>query len=126
MASTGVMIIVALSLVLNAAVVTARRRARDSAVLRACGATDADLRAATAWHGATTGGIVAVIGVAAGIVAGANTWRATAASLGVPAPIHVSPLVAGAIGAPIVVFVASALTSVWWARRRPGSALRAE
>jgi hypothetical protein len=127
LAAAIVAALVAALLVVNTNVAVTRRRARDVAILRACGATPADLWAIAGWQGLAMGLAVGVAGTVVGAVAGIRIWQATARALGVPSRLQVSGLFALAVIVPVVFYVALS-TATWWRVRSTLAtrALRAE
>jgi hypothetical protein len=123
LAAAVVAALVAALLVVNANVAATRRQARDAAILRACGATPADLMAIAGWQGLAMGLTVGVAGTVVGAVAGIRIWQATADGLGVPSRVQVSGLFALAVVVPVAFHVV--LSTVAWWRLRSSLAARA-
>jgi predicted lysophospholipase L1 biosynthesis ABC-type transport system permease subunit len=119
--------LVAVLLVVNANVAAAHPRARDAAILSACGATPGDLTAIASLQGLVLGVVVGVAGAIVGAVAGIRIWQLTADSLGVPPQVQVYGLFALAVLVPVVFYVTLAMAARWWLRSSlAAQALRTE
>jgi ABC-type lipoprotein release transport system permease subunit len=105
--------ILATLLTVNATVAATRGRARESAILRACGATPRDLLAIAAVQGLGCGLFVGLVGAAVGAAAGGRVWVITAHALGVPVRLPLSGLLALAVVVPVVAHVTMS-SVVWW------------
>ena len=104
----------------------ARNRRRELAVLRALGATSAQLGATVHWQALTVVGVGLVIGTPVGLLLGTITWHAFAGGLGIrDAPIvstlWISVVVVGAIA---LALLASAGPSRYASRVAPSTVLR--
>jgi predicted lysophospholipase L1 biosynthesis ABC-type transport system permease subunit len=122
----GFLAAVGLFTILNALVVSARRRSQQVGVLRALGLTRAQIVGAVSSQGAAMAIAGAVIGIPVGIALGRWTWAASAHQLGV----------SQALGAPLAVLFAVVVfglalllvlgaTAGWWAgRATPATTLR--
>lgn len=113
LAAAVVAALVAALLVVNANFAAKRRQARDAAILRACGATPADLMAIATLQGLAMGLTVGVAGAFVGAVAGIRIWQGTAHALGVPSRVQVSGFFALAVIVPVAFHVVLS-TLAWW------------
>jgi hypothetical protein len=123
----GFLAAVGLFTVVNALVVSARRRSHQVGVLRALGLTRAQVVGAVSTQGATMCLIGALVGVPLGIALGRWTWAASAHQLGVRQDVA-APLVImlAVIGAGLILLVgAGATAGSWAARATPARTLRA-
>jgi hypothetical protein len=122
----GFLAAVGLLAVVNALVVSARRRSQQVGVLRALGLTRAQIVGAVSAQGAAMAVIGALIGIPVGIALGRWTWAASAHQLGVSqalgAPIAVLSAV---ISFGLVLLLILGATAGWWAgRATPATTLR--
>ncbi len=122
----GFLAAVGLFTVLNALVVSARRRSQQVGILRALGLTRVQIVGAVSSQGVTMALLGAVVGIPVGIALGRWTWAASAHQLGVSpdmgAPLAVLfSVVALAFGVLLLLGAAAG----WWAgRATPGRTLR--
>jgi len=122
----GFLAAVGLFTVVNALVVSARRRSQQVGILRALGLTRGQIVGAVSSQGAAMALAGAVIGIPIGIALGRWTWRASAHQLGVSqalgAPLAVLFTV---VGFALVLLVLLGATAGWWAgRATPATTLR--
>jgi len=108
--------------------VTARRRRRDLAILRALGLSAGQARATVAWQATTIAAVALVIGIPLGIAAGHLIWWVIASAVPV---VYVEPGVVLAVllvipGALLVANVAALWPARKAARTSPAAVLRAE
>jgi hypothetical protein len=104
----------------------ARNRRRELAVLRALGATSAQLGASMRWQALTVVGAGLVIGTPVGLVLGTITWHSFARGLGIDDTPIVSALWIGVVvvGAIVLALLASAGPSRYASRVAPSTVLR--
>jgi hypothetical protein len=114
--------------VINALMVTIRRRQRDLALLRTLGSTSGQLVRAVLWQASTIGAVAVVVGVPAGVVAGRLGWDVLADGLGAIAVPEVSVTAMVVIGMAVLLLanLVGLLPGLRAARRSPGVALRVE
>ncbi|HYL51275.1 MAG TPA: FtsX-like permease family protein [Acidimicrobiia bacterium] len=77
------MCLLALIAVAHALIVTARRRRRELAVLKAIGFTPGQVRTTLAWEGPTLAIVAVVFGIPVGVIVGRLAWSLAAHNLGV-------------------------------------------
>ena len=110
------------------AVVSARRRRREFAILKALGLLRRQIREITAWQVTILAGLALLIGLPLGVAAGRWSWQLFAAGLGVPAVARL-PVTLLLVMVPAVLIIANAV-ALWpgrsAARVSPARALRAE
>ena len=109
-------------------VVSARRRRRDFAILKALGMFRRQVSAITAWQVSTLTGLALLAGLPLGIAAGRWSWALFAHGLGIPAAA-ITPLWPVLLMVPAVILIANAVA--FWpgratARLSPADVLRAE
>ena len=115
--------------VIHALIVTARRRRRDLAVMRALGCRGRQARGVIHWQGFFLAVAAIALGVPIGLIGGRRFWRAIAEDTNVLSVIEtpwmaIAIVVAAAVlGAAVVLAAGPAWTA---SRRRPSSDLRAE
>ena len=123
----GFLASIGLFTVINALIVSARRRSQQVGILRALGVTRAQVVGAVSTQGATLCLIGVLVGVPLGIALGRWTWAANAHQLGVGegigAPLLVMTTVL-AVGLVLLV-AAGATAGSWAARATPARTLRA-
>ena len=112
----------------HALVTGVRRRRRDLALLKTLGFDRRQLRATVAWQATTLGLVGLLIGIPAGVVLGALTWRVVADGLGVAAGPTVPFVALGltAVAALVLVNAIAFLPARAAASCRPAVALRSE
>jgi ABC-type antimicrobial peptide transport system permease subunit len=131
--STPLVLALVLALLASATVAHAlwsavRRRRRDLAMLATLGLTRRQISATVAWQATTVGVLALLIGVPLGIVGGRWAWGLLADDLGTLSEPRV-PLLALAIGVPVVLLLCNAVAFVPGriaARLRPAVVLRSE
>jgi hypothetical protein len=124
----GVLALLAIATVAHALVTAVRRRRRDFALLKTLGFTRRQVSGSVAWQATTFGVVALCVGVPLGIIVGRWTWTALADNLGTVAE-PIVPVLAFAIGVPLVLLVANLVAFVPGriaARLRPAAALRSE
>ena len=84
--------LLALVAVAHALVVSARRRNRELAVLKALGFTRRDVRATVAWQATALGLVGLLLGVPVGVFVGQLVWRRAAEGLGVSVDVTIPVL----------------------------------
>ena len=112
----------------NALVLSARRRRRELAVLKALGFGPRDAGSVIAWQALTTGVVAFALGAPLGMGLGRLTWNAFARHQGM-VPQAVTPWAAAAIALPAVMVAAlliAAVPALIAARIRPADELRNE
>ena len=112
----------------HALVTGVRRRRRDLALLKTLGFDRRQLRATVAWQATTLGLVGLLIGLPAGVVLGALSWRVVADGLGVAAGPTI-PFVALGVTAVIALVLVNAIAFLparAAANCRPAVALRSE
>jgi len=112
----------------NAMVMSARRRRREFAVLKALGLLPRDAGSVIAWQALTMGFVAVALGVPLGIGLGRLAWNAFAQHQGM-VPHAVTPWAAAAIVLPAALMAAlliGAIPAVMAARIRPAEELRSE
>ena len=122
----GFLATVGLFTILNALVVSARRRSQQVGILRALGLTRPQIVGAVSSQGVTMAVFGALVGIPLGIALGRWTWAASARQLGVSqamgAPLAVLFLV---VAAGFVLLLVLGATAGWWAgRATPARTLR--
>ena len=122
----GFLAAVGLFTIVNALVVSARRRSRQVGILRALGLTRPQIVGAVSSQGVTMAVVGALVGIPLGIAVGRWTWAASAHQLGVSqelgAPLAVL-LTVVALGFVLLLVLGAA--AGWWAgRATPASDLR--
>lgn len=124
-AMLAVTAVVALALTVG---VSARRRRRDLAVMKALGFTRRQLAATVAWQATVSMGAAVVIGSGLGVVLGRSLWRLFAQQLDVVPTPSVPVLLIAAIGSALIIAANGVAAPVAWvAGRVPASTvLRAE
>ena len=113
--------------IVNALVVSARRRSQQVGILRALGLTRGQIVGAVSTQGATMCVIGAIIGIPVGIALGRWIWAASAHQLGVREDVA-APLLAvfAVVAAGMLVLVGiGAVAGSWAARATPARTLRA-
>ena len=112
----------------HAIVTGVRRRRRDLALLKTLGFDRRQLRATVAWEATTLGLVGLAVGIPAGVVLGALTWRVVADGLGVGAgsTIPFVALALTAVATLVLVNVIAFLPARAAANCRPAVALRSE
>jgi hypothetical protein len=122
----GFLAAIGLFTVLNALVVSARRRSQQVGILRALGLTRAQVVAAVSTQGATLCLLGALVGVPLGVALGRWTWAANAHQLGVGEGIGAPLLVVTTVLALglLLLVVAGATAGSWAARATPARTLR--
>jgi predicted lysophospholipase L1 biosynthesis ABC-type transport system permease subunit len=110
------------------AVVSARRRQRDFAILKALGLLRRQVREITAWQATILAGLALLIGVPLGLAAGRWSWQLFSHGVGIPADARV-PGALVLVMVPAVLIIANAV-ALWpgrsAARTPPARALRTE
>lgn len=122
----GFLAAVGLLTVVNALVVSARRRSQQVGVLRALGLTRAQIVGAVSAQGAAMAVIGALVGIPVGIALGRWTWAASAHQLGVSQALD-APLVVlfTVVGFGLALLLLLGATAGWWAgRATPATTLR--
>jgi len=122
----GFLAAIGLFTVLNALVVSARRRSQQVGILRALGLTRGQIVGAVSTQGASMCLVGALIGVPIGIALGRWTWAASARQLGVAEGLGAPfATVVAIIGFGLVLLLLLGATAGWIAgRATPSSALR--
>jgi hypothetical protein len=123
----GFLAAVGLFTILNALVVSARRRSHQVGILRALGLTRTQIVGAVSSQGAAMAVFGAVVGIPVGIALGRWTWAASAHQLGVSQSMG-APLAVlfSVVAAGFVLLVVLGATAGWWAgRATPARDLRA-
>ena len=110
------------------AVVSARRRRRDFAVLRTLGLLRRQLAAVTAWQVTALTAVALAVGLPVGVAAGHWAWALFAGQVGLsPAAVTPVTLVLLLVPGAILAAIAVTLPSGWRnARTNPAAALRTE
>ncbi|MBV8981688.1 MAG: FtsX-like permease family protein [Acidimicrobiia bacterium] len=123
----GFLAAVGLLAVVNALVVSARRRSQQVGILRALGLTRTQILGAISSQGAAMALAGAVVGIPVGIALGRWTWAASAHQLGVSQVLGAPLMVLFAVvGFGLVLLVLLGATAGWWAARAtPATMLRA-
>jgi hypothetical protein len=108
-------------------ITSARRRARELAVLATLGFVRRQVRATLAWHATTVVVVALTLGIPVGIIAGRWSWTLFASRIGVVAEPIVPALSVGSVipSAVLVAIVVSMVPGQIAARSRPALALRA-
>jgi hypothetical protein len=122
----GFLAAVGLVTVVNALVVSARRRSQQVGILRALGLTRGQIVGAVSSQGATMSVAGALIGIPVGIAIGRWAWAASAHQLGV-SPALGAPLAVlfAVVGFGLVLLLLLGATAGWWAgRATPATTLR--
>jgi hypothetical protein len=124
----GILAVLGLAVLGQFAVVSARRRRRDFAILKTLGLLRRQLSAITAWQVTTLTVLALIAGLPLGVAAGHWAWVLFAGNVGLsPGAITPVPLVLLMIPVAIVAANAMALRPGWLsARQNPAAALRAE
>jgi hypothetical protein len=124
----GILAILGLAVLGQFAVVSARRRRRDFAILRTLGLLRRQLTAVTAWQVTGLTGLALLVGLPAGVAAGHWAWGLFASDAGVStSAITPVPLVLLMVPAAILAAIAIALPSGrHCARLNPAAVLRSE
>jgi ABC-type lipoprotein release transport system permease subunit len=123
-----VLAVLASATVAHALVSAVRRRRRDLALLATLGLTRRQISSTVAWQSTTVGVLALVIGVPLGIIGGRWAWGLLADDLGTLSEPRV-PVLAIAIGVPVVVLLCNAVAYVPGriaARMKPAVVLRSE
>jgi hypothetical protein len=122
----GFLAAIGLLTVVNALLVSARRRSQQVGILRALGLTRAQIVAAVSAQGAAMSLVGALVGIPVGIALGRWTWAASARQLGV-SPAIGAPLAVlfAVVGFGLVLLLTLGATAGWWAgRATPARSLR--
>ena len=124
----GILAVLGLAVLGQFAVVSARRRRRDFAILRTLGLLRRQLAAVTAWQVTGLTGFALLVGLPAGVAAGHWTWELFAGDAGIPTgAITPVPLVLLMVPAAILAANAIALPSgQHCAHLNPAAVLRSE
>jgi len=124
----GILAILGLAVLGQFSVVSARRRRRDFAILRALGLLRRQLITVTAWQVTTLTGLALLVGLPVGVAAGHWAWGLFAADVGL-SPHAVTPVPQLLLMAPVAILAANAIAlrpGRLSARLSPAVALRAE
>ncbi len=120
--------LLAVALVAQALLITARRRRRDFAIVKALGFLRRQVAAAVAWQASTLAAAALAVGLPLGVAGGRWAWAWFASSVGA-APGAAVPVTAVALAIPVTLLLANLVAAVPGAaaaRTRPAVTLRTE
>ncbi len=120
--------VLAISSLVHAVVLSARRHRGQLAVLRTLGFSRGQAAAAVRWQATALGLAAVAVGIPAGVISGRWGWRAVAGQLGVASGPVVPLLAVSAVAAGVAVFAhLVAVIPAWRVTRvRPAAAFRGE
>jgi ABC-type lipoprotein release transport system permease subunit len=127
-ALAAIVSVLAISSLVHAVVLTARRHRAQLAVLRTLGFSRSQAAAAVRWQATALGLAAVTIGIPAGVISGRWGWRAVAGQLGVASGPVMPLLAVSAVAAGVAVLAhLIAVIPAWRVTRvRPAAAFRGE
>ena len=120
--------LLAVALIAQALLTTARRRRRDFAIVKALGFLRRQVAATVAWQASTLAALALAVGLPLGVAGGRWAWAWFASSVGV-GPGATVPVTAVALAIPVTLLLANLVAAVPGtaaARTRPAVTLRTE